>query len=279
MRIITDTGSLLTKKRAKELDVTLLPLQVTVGENNFRDYFDITESKFIELIKTAYPVTSQPAIGEVIKAYEDQGEALHIAMTTGLSGAYNSAYGHIQVENIKHVTLFNSKTLAGTQQYLVELASILKEDHTIDEIIERMEYCLEECQSFLIPNDFDYLKRGGRLSLLGATLGGLIKIKPIVTQIEGGEKIERFGFKRTWRGALREIVKHMKNNGVSDKHKIYIFHAQNKDTALLAKELVEEGIEKADIKVMTLTPAMITQGGPGLVAIQYIRKDKEIDTI
>lgn len=280
MKLITDTGSLITEERAKELDLTLLPLQVTVAGKSYRDYLEISEADFIQLIKTDYPSSSQPAIGEILDAYEDQKETLHIAMTSGLSGAYSSAHGLIQSENIKHVTLFNSKTLAGTQQYLVELAVQLnKEGKSVEEIIERMEYCHSDCQSFLIPNDFDYLKRGGRLSPVGATLGSLIRIKPIVTQVEGGETLEKFGFKRTWKSAIREIVKHMAKNGVCDKHKIYILHAENEESAELAKSIVEERIENADIKILTLTPAMVTQGGPNLVAMQYIRKDPQINFI
>lgn len=280
MKIITDTGSLITVERAKELDLTLLPLQVTVAGKSYRDYLEISEADFIQLVKTDFPSSSQPAIGEILDAYEDKKETLHIAMTSGLSGAYSSAHGLIQSENIKHVRLFNSKTLAGTQQYLVELAVKLNnEGKSVEEIIERMEYCHSDCQSFLIPNDFDYLKRGGRLSPIGATLGGLIRIKPIVTQVEGGERLEKFGFKRTWKNALTEIVKHMVKNGVSDKHKIYILHAENEEDAALAKSIVEERIPNADIVVLPLTPAMVTQGGPNLVAMQYIRKDPEIDSI
>lgn len=279
MKIITDTGSLITKAHAKALDITLLPLQVAIGGKNYRDYFDIDVLDFIELTKTEIPTSSQPAVGEVIDAYADEEEALHITMTSGLSATYDSAYGHIQNEEIKHITLFNSKTLAGTQQYLVELAVKLRENNPISEIVKRMEYCLEQCQSFLIPEDFDYLKRGGRLSSLAATLGGLIKIKPIVVQTEGSTSLERFGFKRTWRNAIKEIINKMLENGVSDKHKIYISHAHNLEIANLAFEQIKASIKNSDISILPLSPVMITQGGPGCVAIQYIRKDPLINSI
>lgn len=280
MKIITDTGSLITEERAKALGITLLPLQVTVAGKSYRDYLEISEGDFIQLVKTDFPTSSQPAIGEILDAYEDKEEALHIAMTSGLSGAYSSAHGLIVSENIKHVTLFNSRTLAGPQQYLVELAVKLNnEGKSVDEIVKRMEYSHSSCQSFLIPNDFDYLKRGGRLSPLAATFGALIRIKPIVTQVEGGEKLEKFGFKRTWGNAVKEIVKHMVKNDVSDQHKIYILHAENEEGALLAKSIVNEHISNADIEIMTLTPAMVTQGGPNLVAVQYIRKDPEVGSL
>lgn len=277
MKIITDTGSLITQERAAQLDITLLPLQVAIDGKNYRDYFELSAHDFIPMTKTAIPVSSQPAVGEVMEAYEDEKEALHITMTKGLSATYNSAFGHIQSADVKHVTLFNSKTLAGTQQYLVELAVKLKEQsHTIEEIINRMTSCLEECQSFLVPEDFDFLKRGGRLSPLAATLSGFMRIKPIVTQIEGSEKLEKFGVARNWKVAFKNIVEKMIENGVSASHKIYISHAENESAATLAYNHIKEKISGCDVVVLPLSPVMITQGGPGCVAIQYILKDPEV---
>ena len=131
MKILTDTSSILTEVRAKELDITLLPLQVAIDGNNYRDYFEISSEDFIELTKKSIPVSSQPAVGEVMDAYEDKEETLHITMTTGLSATFDSAFGLIQSSDIKHVTLFNSKTLAGTQQYLVELAVKLRDNQNL----------------------------------------------------------------------------------------------------------------------------------------------------
>ena len=273
MKLITDTGSLITEKRAKELGITLLPLQVAIDGENYRDYFDINSIDFIEKTKTSIPTSSQPAVGVVMDAYQDGQEALHITMTTGLSATYNSAFGIIESSDIKHVTLFNSKTLAGTEQYLVELAAKLKDDHSIPEIVERMNFCLQECQSFLVPEDFDYLKRGGRLSPIAATLGGLMRIKPIVTQTEGSLTLEKFGFGRNWKSAIKNIINKMIDNGVNEKHKIYISHAENKDIALMAEEQIKERMMNCEVEVLELSPVMITQGGPGCVAIQYILKD------
>ena len=273
MKIITDTGSLLSKQEADQLDVTLLPLQVAINGKNYRDYFELDSIDFIEMTKTAIPTSSQPAIGEVMEAYEDTQETLHITMAKGLSATYVSALGHIESQKIKHVTLFNSMTLSLTQRYLVRLASKLKSTHSIDEIINRMNTCLRQCQSYLIPEDFDYLKRGGRLSPLAATLGGFLKIKPIVTQVEGSEKLEKLGTGRNWKTALDKIIDKMKENGVDDTFKIFVSHAENHKVIELAKTMISIVFPTIEVEVEDLSPVMITQGGPGCIAIQYIKRD------
>ena len=275
MKLITDTGSMMSQKQAEDLNIILLPLQVAVDGKNYRDYFELDSDDFIEMIKESNPTSSQPAIGEVMNAYESVEEALHITMTKGLSATYDSALGVIEGNNIKHIKLFNSKTLAGTQKYLVELAANLIEHTPVEEIIERMNKCLTQCQSYLIPNDFGFLKRGGRLSPLAATLSGLIKLKPIVTQTEGSERLEKLGFGRTYNQAIDRIIEKMLENGVNLQHKVYISHAQNIEAANIAYKRIKDRIADIEIEIMNLSPVMITQGGPGCMAVQYILKDSE----
>ena len=273
MKLITDSGSLMSQQQALDLNIILLPLQVAVGGKNYRDYFELASDTFVEMIKHAVPTSSQPAIGEVIEAYENVKEALHITMTKGLSATYDSALGILESGGFKHITLFNSKTLAGTEKYLVELAAKLIDSTPVDQIIERMEACLTQCQSYLIPSDFDFLRRGGRLTPIAATLSGLMRIKPIVIQTEGSQKLEKFGVARTMSNALDQIVEKMIQNGVDFKHKVYISHAFNMNAAQMAFDKIKEKIQNIEIDVLELSPVMITQGGPGCLAIQYILKD------
>jgi len=273
MKIITDTGSLMSQNQAKELNIELLPLQVAISGKNYRDYFELASADFVKMVKDAIPSSSQPAIGDVMEVYEKTKNALHITMTKGLSATYDSALGILNSMHTEGITLFNSKTLAGTQKYLVELAASLSQDKNLEEILERMNKCLSSCQSFLMPTDFDYLKRGGRITTLAATLGGFLKLKPIVIHVEGSERLEKFGSGRTWTSAIDQIIERMIANGVSMTHKIYISHAFNLEVAELAFKRIKERIQGIEIDVLELSPVMITQGGPGCVAIQYILKD------
>jgi DegV family protein with EDD domain len=274
MKIITDTGSLMSQAQALELDIELLPLQVAILGKNYRDYFELKSADFVEMVKKAIPNSSQPAIGDVMEVYERTKNALHITMTKGLSATYDSALGILNSMHTEGITLFNSKTLAGTQKYLVELAASLSKDKSVEEIVERMNKCLSSCQSFLMPTDFDYLKRGGRITTLAATLGGFLKLKPIVMHVEGSERLEKFGSGRTWTNAIDQIIDRMIENGVSYTHKIYISHAFNLEVAELAFKRIKERIQNIEVDILELSPVMITQGGPGCVAIQYILKDQ-----
>ena len=271
MKIITDTGSMLSRERAEELNIDLIPLQVEINGKNYRDYFEISSLDYIKAIEGGIPQSSQPAIGEVMETFNKNKDGFYIAMTSGLSSTYVSAAG-LQ-SDYPNMTIFNSKTLAGTQQYVVELAARLSETLDHLELKARLDKVLEDCKSYLIPVDFDFLKRNGRLSPLAALMSGLLKIKPIVFHAPGMEKLEKFGVARSWKQAIDSIIEDMKKNNVSEKFKVYISHADNPSVASQFVDAIKEKIEGIDIQTLLLSPVMITQGGPGCVAVQYILKD------
>lgn len=273
MKIIADSGSLMSLEEAKSLDVALVPLQVELRGKNYKDYLDIDAKTFIEQIQTSVPISSQPAVGDVVNAFESCDEGIFITLTKGLSSTYDSALGIAQAHDAKHITIINSQTLAANEYYLVQLAARLAKQHSISEVVERIEVCKKECQSWLIPVDFNFLKRNGRLSLLAATMGGLLKLKAIVYHKPGMEKLEKFGAGRTWTQAFDMIIEQLKELKVSQRHLISISHALNEEVALAFQQRVIEKLGDLDIHIVELSPAMITQGGPGCVALQYILKD------
>ena len=274
MKIMTDTGSLIGVEEAQRLDIELIPLQVEVAGTNYRDYLDITVEKFVELTKTDRALTSLPSIGQMMQIYDQYKEGLHICVAKGLSSTYDvaaSALGELDT----NVVLYNSKSLVGTQRYLVLLAKRLSEKHSVEEIIRRMDKCLLDCQSFLIPVDFNFLKRSGRLSPLAATFAGLMGIKPILTFKPGMERLDKFGVGRTWPQAFDHILRKMAESAVSIKHKIYIVHAMNLETAKMLEDKLIQKFGQLDIETLSFSPVLMALGGPGCVAVQYILRDDD----
>ena len=123
----------------------------------------------------------------------------------------------------------------------------------------------------MIPYDFAFLKRGGRLSPLAATLGGLLRIIPILELSEDGKSLLKFGVKKTYKKAVMDIIEVMKNDGVDDSYDVSISHAGNDEWTDITIDLIKKELG-INVSVYDLSPAFITQGGPGCVAIQYCKK-------
>lgn len=276
IKIITDTSSLYTIEEGKKLGVYVIPLCVSINGKHYRDLsFDTTE--FIQEVKQGgIPTTSQPPIGDVLVAYEDfaGNEILNICMADGLSGTYQTALmAQEQAKNKEDITVLNSKTLCGPHRYLVQKAVKLRaEGKSLKEIVAGLKDSMLHEHSFLIPQDFDFLKRGGRLKPAAASIGGILKLKPIMEAVEDGKRLDKFSITRTLGKAVGSIARYFEEHGVNENFKIYISHANALDDAHYILHKLKSVISEAEYEILELSPAFITQGGPKCIAVQYIKK-------
>ena len=276
LKIITDSSTLYTVEEAKKLGFESVPLNVSIGDLEGRD-LQVDMNEFYERIKKGeIPRSSQPSIGEVLDVFEEysDSEILNISMADGLSGTYQSACGAKEmVENSERITVFNTKTLCGPHRYMVERAQEMKEaGKSLKEILAWLEDVAERTESFLIPQDFAFLKRGGRLTPVAATLGSVLKLKPIMTLTEDCKKLDKFAVKRTMKGAVKTIIDHMIEKGVDERYKFYVVHADALDDAKWIVANLKEVFGNIDVELHDLSPVFVTQGGPQCIAIQYIEK-------
>ncbi|MDU2491018.1 MAG: DegV family protein [Clostridium celatum] len=277
IKIVADSSSLYSKSEGTEKGVIVAPLIVSINGNTYKEFEDIRTEEFINIINEGHiPSSSQPSIGEVLDIYDQypDDEIINISMADGLSGTYNSAcVAKGMASNPERIEVINSKTLCGPHKYLVNLAiELAKQGKTKKEIVDEINKTLEDTQSYLIPHDFDFLVRGGRISSLVGKIGSAIKLVPVMKLAENKQSLVKFTTKRTFKKAISKIVEEMIECGVDSNCKIYISHACIENLVEEAKNIILNNIENADIEINLLSPAFTTQGGPGCVAIQYIRK-------
>ena len=274
VRIFTDTSSLFTPAQGREMGFDVAPLTVTIAEKTYREREEIETSEFIDIINQGYlPTSSQPSPADLMAVYEKataEEPVLHITITDGLSGAYQSACGvREMMDNKEFITVFNSGSLCGPQWAIVRKAiEMAKAGATMEEIVEQLEYLKANDKSFLITQDFDYLRRGGRLTPAAAKVGSLLRLVPLMTQTADDRQLEKAGLCRSFAKAVEKCIETFHKIGVGEKHMIMISHAMNLAEANQAKEMLAKEFPACRIDVVDLTPAFTTQGGPRCVAIQ-----------
>ena len=276
VQIITDSSPLYHPEEGKKLGFEVVPLCVNIDEFEGRDLLVDMDEFYDRIKKGGIPKSSQPPIGEVYDMYEkyEDSEIINIAMADGLSGTYQSACSAKEMlDDSSNVTVVNSKTLCGPHRYMVEKAQKMKEEgSTAKEILEWLEYIKEKTESFLIPQDFDFLRRGGRLTPVAAALGSVLKLKPIMILTEDGKKLDKFAVKRTMKSAVDAVISHLKTRNLDGRHILYISHADALDDAKKIMAQMKEIFTEVEVQILDLGAAFVTQGGPKCVAIQYIEK-------
>ena len=276
VQIISDSSTLYSIDEAKALGLISLPLNVTIKDKTYREFEDIDSKSFIDLINEAnVPTTSQPSIGEKIESYEALAdtEIIDITMADGLSGTYHSALcAKVMVKNGDKIHVINSKTLCAPHRYIVnEALKMAKANLSADEIIAKIQVAMDDGGSFLIPNDFAFLKRGGRLNAVAATIGSLIKIVPLMILSDDGKVILKHSIQKTTKKVGDKIVEYLKEKNVDNHYYVAVSHADNLELATKLKEKLEENLD-IDVDIFDLSPAFIAQGGPGCVAIQWCHR-------
>ena len=247
-----------------------------VGESESPNLKDITTERFLEMIAAgAITSTSQPAIGELLDVFENaEEEVLALLIGDGLSGGYQNAVGaKNSIDDNEYIRVINTKTLAGAEHHLVKKAICLREEGcSIEEIEKEILKIVETSASFVIPADFEFLRRSGRLTPIAAKIGAMIKIVPVMTQTEDRRKITPFTIKRSFKKAVEAILEHLEKNGVNEEYVIYLGHAGDLKPVKQVLEQIQEKFPGVTTEVMELSPSLVTHGGPGCVTIQVIKK-------
>ena len=276
VQIITDSSTLYKMDEAQKLGFESVPLCVTIGDMEGRDLHADYDEFYDRISKGQIPMSSQPPLGDVLDAFEKykDDEIINISMADGLSGTYQTACSAREMSDHKDkITVVNSKTLCGPHRYMVKKAQEMKmAGCTKQEILDWLDYAIAHGESFLIPQDFDFLRRGGRLTPVAAAIGSVLKLKPIMTLTEDCKRLDKFGVKRTMKAAVGAVIDHLKTRELDARHLISVSHARAWDDASKAAERLKEAFPEAEVEILDLSHAFITQGGPQCVAIQYIEK-------
>ena len=276
MKIIADTATLLSPSEGEKLGVTVIPVGVLIDGEAYRDYEEITAPEFLDRVrKGGIPKSSQPSVGDVLEVFESSGEEmLFITVGDGLSGGYQTAMGARNcIQDPERIHVVDSKTLAGPLRYLVKKAVALREQGLALGIIkEELQRCIESSMSFVIPEDFEFLKRSGRLTPLAAKIGGALRLLPVLTQTKDKTRIAPLSVKRTWKSAVGVILQRLQEAGVDERYLLSVCHggAPEKCEAILERLCTE--FPAVETEILELSPALMTHGGPGCIVVQAIMK-------
>ena len=276
MHIISDTSTLYSPAEGAALGVHIIPASIIYRDKAYRDFIDITTDKFLHLVRTgATPTSSQPAIGDLLDVFEESDEeTLALFIGDGLSGGYANAVGaRNTLEDPSPIHILDTRTLAGAERYLLEKAVRLRSKGlSLSAIEAQLQHSIDASVSYVIPADFEFLKRSGRLTPIAAKISSIIKIVPVMTQTPDMKKITLLTIKRSVRKAAEAIIENMKKVGVDASYKFYVCHGGDLTAAEVARDQLLAAFPGAVLELLPLSPAMITHGGPDCVLFQAIRK-------
>ncbi len=281
--IMTDASCDLPLKMIKEFDLVVLPLSVTIKDQeyySFQDERSIKFKDFYQMIRDGYQAKTSALnvdmfINKMEKILLEGKDIIYLAFSSGLSNTFNIACIAAKELSEKYPNrkIYIVDTLCASlgQGLLVYLAAQQKQNgKNIDEVKDFVETTkFNICHIFTV-DDLEHLKRGGRISSTKATFGTMLKIKPILHIDDEGHLIN-ISKSRGRKESLINIVKYMENKAKNiEDQTIFISHGDCIEDAEYVKKLIEENIKVKDIIINYVGISIGAHSGPGTMALFFL---------
>ncbi|MFC4768260.1 DegV family protein [Effusibacillus consociatus] len=275
--IVTDSTAYLSNDYIETNQITVVPLSVNFGSDTRREGVEIHTREFWDMLPGVkeLPTTSQPAVGEFVQAFEKllqtHDSIIGIFISSGLSGTFNAAKtasGMVEGD----ITVIDSKLTSYPLEAMVgEAVTMRDEGKSKEEIIDRIQYIVDNQTAYFIVDSLEHLHKGGRISGVSALVGSLLQVKPVLYVTKEG-KLDVFDKVRTRRKALDRILDLFREDKAANAGKpvhLAVIYSNNLDDAKEFQERIGNEFPDVNPELSELGPVIGTHVGPGILAIAY----------
>ena len=285
--IFTDSSCDLPAELARELELVVLPLTLTLGGKEYANYLDGREIGFGEFYgrvrqgETAVTsaANAEGYVTQMKPILEEGRDILLLVFSSGLSSTYQSAL--LAVEELREVyperkmLTVDTRCASMGQGLLVYLTAQKRaEGLSIEEARDWAEKERERLSHWFTVDDLMYLKRGGRLNAATALVGTALGIKPII-HIDDEGHLVNVGKARGRRGALSALADRVAELAVEpEKYPVFISHGDCREDAEALGRMVKQRLGVKKVVISYVGPVIGAHTGPGVVAIFFVGKHR-----
>jgi len=274
--IVTDSTADLPQGLAEKLDITVVPLKVHFGDEEYLDWINLDSDSFYAKLKSSavMPRTSQPSPADFEAVYRrltaEGGSIISMHISSQLSGTCQSATIAKSMLEGADIEIVDTKVTSMALGLLViEAARAVRDGKNKEEIMAQIYTQMNKIKVFFGVDTLEYLQKNGRIGKAAALLGGLLNVKPLLTLKDGiitpKEKV---------RGRAKLLEKMVnvvaEEFGEDVKGKAVILHGDSLDEALRLKEKVDERYGFSEIIISSIGAVIGTHTGPGVLAIAVL---------
>jgi len=276
VRVITDSSAYLPRQYVDQLNISVLPLTLTLDGQEYRDGMDIQASEYYNrLAKTdSLPKTSQVSVGafeEIYRELLDQGFAvLAMPLSSGLSGTHESAVQALEAFPGAPIEVLETRLVSMALSFQVLAAArAAAQGANLAECKAIAEEAYPKIGVYFTVENLKYLAAGGRINSAKRLLGTALRIKPVLEIREG--KIELLESVITTRKAVERMVELVARN-VAGKSpvRVSVFHANVPEMAQELLDRVVKQFNAVEGILSEVSPAIGSHVGPGTISIAFM---------
>ena len=279
VKIIADSTCDLSKELIEKYDISIIPLHILLGDDEYEDGFGITPDEIFKWSDAngATPKTSACSLDtamDVMRPFvEQKQDIICFTIASGMSTTINVmrlAAEELEAEDLIHVVdSANLSTGIGLQVLLA--ASLAKEGKDVDEILEVIEAKKSKVRASFVVDTLTYLHRGGRCSGVAALAGGVLKLHPKIEVVNG-----KMDASKKYRGKIGSVVMNYVKDMEEDLKKaepsrVFITHSGCDEKVVASVRTYLEDLKVFDEILETRAGGVISSHcGPGTLGVLYI---------
>ena len=280
VKIVTDSTSDIPADVAERLDITVVPLNIHFGTDNYKDNVTISADEFYSRLATSstLPKTSQPSPGDFKEIYDELGAnadaIVSIHVSAKLSGTYNSAVQAAAQTSAKcPIEIVDSEQVSmGLGLTAIALAGAANNGASMEEITEVAQDTKMRAQVIGLCETLEYLEKGGRIGKAQSLVGSVLKIKPMIIVKDG--EIHELGKGRTFAKSVIKLKEAARRFSPIDS--LSVIYSTTPEVALeIADELKDMLPPGVDPYLTRFGPVIGTYAGPGAIGIAVIQSVSE----
>lgn len=244
IKITADSTCDLSPEIMDAMDITLAPLHILIGGEEYSDGVDITPTDLIRYVENDGKIckTTSVNVYEYEKLFAEfsakSRAVIHICISSFFSSCYQNA--KLAAQKFDNVYVIDSKNLSTGSGHIVYDAALMAQDGLEPEDICRvLQGLVPRVDASFVINCLDYLYKGGRCSGLDAIGAKLLQIKPCIEVINGKMIVGK-----KYRGSFERCIEQYVKDRLQDKEnidysRVFITHCMcSEDIVNKVKELI-----------------------------------------
>lgn len=270
IKLIVDSTFALAKSYAEEKDIEVVSLKLTLDDKTTDEGFSDSWNEFYTRLKASksFPITSQPSPQTFVEAIERiysknaDAEIIILTLSQALSGTVNAARLASEEFPGKKIAVIDSESASVCGRIMVEeIVEYIEAGKTFEEITGQIIPVIKENLKIdFVPASMEYLKRGGRVGKLSATIASILKIKPIFNFSKGLVSVTKkvLGMGKAISDLVMLLPQKIK--------KLYVcFIADSSEAEKLKEKLSQKGVKWDG--VCDTGPVFGSHVGPGAIGL------------
>ncbi len=278
VHILSDSTCDLSDELVKKYNITIIPLYVRLGDNEYKDGVNITPD---ELYKWSdehgeTPKTAAPSVADIESYLEKDIDDEYIIFTisSSMSACFNNCrLAADDLEMSDRVFPIDSANLStGIGLQILRAAELALEGKKAAEIVNEIESIKDKVRASFVIDTLTYLYRGGRCSGVAALVGSALKLHPRIA-VENGAMHPEKKYRGNSSKYVMDYVKDMEDSLKSArKDRVFITHSGCDLEIVDRVRAYLESLNHFDEILETRAGAVVSSHcGPGTLGVLYIK--------